>query len=154
MAVRQSICLLSLLLLTTTFAAELVFRVQEEVPEGTEVASGAALAPLESGHLQQTPGTSRGPSLPTVINRGAPGASAFAFQRSGSDGPLSLVVKGRIDREAICPESSGGGPVDCRVNLRVSAAGDLHRVVIHVTDVNDHAPAWPTKEVRKFQPLS
>lgn len=158
-------------------ASELSFRIQEEVPSGTVVASGSALTPL-LGHPD---------SLPVIINRNSPGASSFTFVKIPHSG-LELTVAHRVDRESICPVKGGitndgaqisgfsasrpfhiedssqvalqsryghGYPSsfsqssvsDCVVSLRVASSDKMFNIKIEIMDINDNAPAWNTSDL-------
>ncbi|VDM26492.1 unnamed protein product, partial [Hydatigera taeniaeformis] len=153
-----------------TLAAELTFRLEEEVSSGKVVATNSDLA-----SLLVTPN-----ALPVIINRKSPGASSFSFVKRTQSG-LELVVTGRVDREAICPAKSAissglrldtsprplfhiedpsrllpfrstfhdydamspNSPAsDCVVSLRVASGDKIFNVRIEILDINDNAPSW------------
>uniref|UniRef100_A0A671PI95 Cadherin domain-containing protein n=1 Tax=Sinocyclocheilus anshuiensis TaxID=1608454 RepID=A0A671PI95_9TELE len=72
---------------------------------------------------------------------------------SGSDEALFMVnqnngvlyVQRKIDREALC-DSIGA----CLINLKIVVENplELHYIVVEITDVNDHSPAFTEKEKR------
>ncbi|XP_062333221.1 protocadherin gamma-A3-like isoform X35 [Osmerus eperlanus] len=55
-----------------------------------------------------------------------------------------LVVKERIDREHLC-----GDVTPCSFNFEIILENpmELHRVTVEILDVNDHAPAFPNKDI-------
>ncbi|VEL07871.1 unnamed protein product [Protopolystoma xenopodis] len=87
------------------------FRVPEEVEPGYVVANSVQLN--EVFWSSATGATAVWANrLPSIVNSQTPGVAAFAFQaQTGYDGPgqLSLVVVGRLDREALCPDERSTG---------------------------------------------
>lgn len=105
----QLIVVLQMLMsFTTALIEELHVYVAEESRNGTVVASGSAL-----GSIQLYSGI----KPPRILNRKDPGVGGFVFREAphssvgeNSHGPnWQLIVTGRVDREAICPNTVDGG---------------------------------------------
>uniref|UniRef100_A0A3B3UAC4 Protocadherin 1 gamma 31 n=1 Tax=Poecilia latipinna TaxID=48699 RepID=A0A3B3UAC4_9TELE len=66
-------------------------------------------------------------------------------------GKGELIVKDRIDREALCGQSAS-----CVLPLQIVVENPLqsHRIEVEITDINDNSPSFPTQEINLKIPES
>ncbi|XP_048371502.1 protocadherin alpha-C2 [Sphaerodactylus townsendi] len=111
---------------------QLRYAVQEELPRGAVVGNVAADLALEPGLL---------------ASRGARLSSGSGRRYLALDlGRGLLLVKERMDREALCPL----GPPACSLALElvIEQPVEVHGLEVEVLDVNDNAPRFPSPEAR------
>nr|XP_046262309.1 protocadherin alpha-2-like isoform X2 [Scatophagus argus] len=121
--------ILAFLCLCEGSAAQLSFSVSEEVDKGTVVGNLAKdlqinVHELEKRELRVVSGTSK-KYFDVDLKTGA------------------LFVCDRIDREELCPNTA-----KCSLNVEaiLSHPVHLHRIEVHIIDVNDNAPSFRDKE--------
>ncbi|XP_076994257.1 protocadherin gamma-A8-like [Tamandua tetradactyla] len=129
---RSKLLLLCLFLETLweTGTGQIRYYVQEETDKGFFVGNISKDLGLQSQELVE--------HGVRIVSRGR--TQLFALnQRNGS-----LVTAGRIDREEIC-----AGKVRCvvNVNILVEDKGKLFGIEIEITDINDNAPKFQTKNL-------
>ncbi|XP_077166775.1 protocadherin alpha-C2-like isoform X4 [Paroedura picta] len=129
-------CLLPLLLAWLAprpgpVGGQLRYAVQEELPRGAVVGNVAADLALEPRRL-----ASRGARLSSGSGRPY---LALDLARG------LLLVKERMDREALCPLSPA-----CSLSLElvIEQPVEVHDLEVEVLDINDNAPRFPSPEAR------
>ncbi|XP_060109587.1 protocadherin alpha-C2-like isoform X2 [Heteronotia binoei] len=110
---------------------QLRYAVQEELPPGAVVGNVAADLALEPRRL---------------ASRGARLSSGSGRRYLALDlGRGLLLVKERVDREALCPLSPA---CSLGLELLLEQPVEVHDVEVDVLDVNDNAPRFPSPEAR------
>lgn len=146
------IILVSWLVLPVTAAAApsvVEFYVREELPPGSYVGNLAADADVYRKYRPQVATTLRFrilfQSAPSAASSGGGGGGAAVksslFAVDQLTGDISTVV--RVDREQYCPRA---GQCAARVDFVVqpTAYFQIVRTRIHVVDINDNSPLFPT----------
>ncbi|XP_023251898.1 protocadherin alpha-8-like [Seriola lalandi dorsalis] len=123
---------LSLMLFFGKWAlAEIRYSIPEEVKEGTVVGNAAKDLGLDI--------TSLSDRRFRVVSE----SKEIFFEVNQNNG--ALYVHKKIDREEFCHGSGA-----CLMELKVIVENplEIHYVVVEITDVNDHSPAFPEKQQR------
>ncbi|XP_056328497.1 protocadherin gamma-A11-like [Danio aesculapii] len=111
-------------------SAQIRYSVPEEVKEGTHVGNIAKDLGLDVSSLEHR------------RFRIVSGSKDSFFQVNQNNGVL--YVHKKIDREEICD-----GNAACVLNLKIAVENPLevHYVEVEITDVNDHSPSFPEKDL-------
>ncbi|XP_052430086.1 protocadherin gamma-A11-like [Carassius gibelio] len=131
---RWACCWIALCLLMhcdQPVSAQLRYSIPEEVKEGSQVGSIAKDLGLDVSSLEHR------------RFRIVSGSKDGFFQVNQNNG--ILYVHKKIDREEIC---DGNGA--CLLNLKIAVENPLevHYVEVEITDVNDHFPSFPEKDLQ------
>ncbi|XP_043076630.1 protocadherin alpha-7-like [Puntigrus tetrazona] len=123
------LCLFFILCVELKVSAQIRYSIPEEVKEGAVVGNIAKDLGLDVGLLVDR------------RFRIVSGSKDAPFQVNLNNG--ALYVQNRIDREELCVDNNA-----CQVNLKIAIENplEIHYVGVEITDINDHAPAFPEKE--------
>uniref|UniRef100_A0A665UML2 Si:ch73-379j16.2 n=1 Tax=Echeneis naucrates TaxID=173247 RepID=A0A665UML2_ECHNA len=126
-----SLCLAILLFFGERASAEIRYSIPEEAKKGTVVGNAAKDLGLDI--------TSLSDRRFRVVSE----TDETFFEVNENNGALYVLEK--IDREQLC-DGSGA----CLMELKVIVQNplEIHYVVVEITDVNDHSPAFPEKQQR------
>ncbi|XP_029369147.1 protocadherin alpha-8-like [Echeneis naucrates] len=124
-----SLCLAILLFFGERASAEIRYSIPEEAKKGTVVGNAAKDLGLDI--------TSLSDRRFRVVSE----TDETFFEVNENNGALYVLEK--IDREQLC-DGSGA----CLMELKVIVQNplEIHYVVVEITDINDHSPAFPEKE--------
>ncbi|XP_070819176.1 protocadherin alpha-3-like isoform X2 [Chaetodon trifascialis] len=111
--------------------AELRYSVAEEMKEGTAVGNVAKDLGLDKT------------SLTDRRFRVVSGSKDALFEVNPDNGALQIGKK--IDREELC---HGSGVCIVELKILVENPLEMHHVVVEITDVNDHSPTFPEKDLQ------
>ncbi|XP_052005436.1 protocadherin gamma-A11-like [Xyrauchen texanus] len=126
-----ALCLSFLLGFKQPVSAQIRYSIPEEVKDGYLVGNIAKDLGLDIGSL--------GHRRFRIVS----GSKDSLFQVNQNNG--FLYVHKKIDREEICD-----GNAACLLNLKIAVENPLevHYVEVEITDVNDHSPSFPEKELQ------
>ncbi|XP_051505993.1 protocadherin gamma-A11-like [Myxocyprinus asiaticus] len=126
-----ALCFSFLLGFKQPVTAQIRYSIPEEVKDGSLVGNIAKDLGLDVGSLEHR------------RFRIVSGSKDSFFQVNQNNG--FLYVHKKIDREEICDSNAA-----CLLNLKIAAENPLevHYVEVEITDVNDHFPSFPEKELQ------
>ncbi|XP_070819197.1 protocadherin alpha-7-like isoform X22 [Chaetodon trifascialis] len=120
-----------LLIFVEQALAELRYSIPEEMKEGTAVGNVAKDLGLDKT------------SLADRRLRVVSGSKNALFEVNPDNG--ALQIRKKIDREELC---QGSGACLIELKILVENPLEIHYVAVEITDVNDHSPAFPEKDLQ------